>query len=79
LTEQCGTPLLADSLYGPTPRSPLRAIGERLGRQALHAARLGFEHPITAERLSFEAPLPGDLQTALGELRALTGHQSTAQ
>jgi 23S rRNA pseudouridine1911/1915/1917 synthase len=71
LTEQCGTPLLADSLYGPTPRSPLRAIGERLGRHALHAARLGFLHPIGGERLSFDAPLPGDLEAVLRELRQL--------
>jgi 23S rRNA pseudouridine1911/1915/1917 synthase len=71
LTEQCGTPLLGDSLYGPTPRAPLRAVGERLGRQALHAARLGFEHPESGERLQFDAPLPGDMESAIAELRAL--------
>jgi 23S rRNA pseudouridine1911/1915/1917 synthase len=33
-----------------------------LGRQALHAAELGFEHPITGEEMMFEADLPEDLQ-----------------
>jgi 23S rRNA pseudouridine1911/1915/1917 synthase len=52
-----GHPLVADSLYGGAA-----ALG--LQRQALHAARLGFEHPLTAQPLSFEAPLPADLQAA---------------
>jgi 23S rRNA pseudouridine1911/1915/1917 synthase len=39
-----------------------RALG--LTRQALHAARLGFAHPITGEALSLRAPLPADLAAA---------------
>jgi len=38
-------------------------------RQALHAATLGFVHPVTGETLKFEAPLPQDMRdllTALG-------------
>ena len=35
---------------------------QALGRQALHAAELGFEHPTTGEEMFFEAPLPPDLQ-----------------
>lgn len=70
LSEQRGTPLLADALYGGTPPA-LRSIAEELGRQALHAAELGFVHPITAERLHFSSPLPEDMQAALLSLRAL--------
>ncbi|MBH1986037.1 MAG: RluA family pseudouridine synthase [Burkholderiales bacterium] len=50
-------PLVADALYGGA-----QALG--LTRQALHAARLGFAHPITAEPLQFEAPLPPDMAQA---------------
>jgi 23S rRNA pseudouridine1911/1915/1917 synthase len=73
LSEQCGTPLLADWLYGRTPGHPeLARIAAELGRQALHAAVLGFVHPVTQQTLRFESPLPSDLQTALTSLSALT-------
>jgi 23S rRNA pseudouridine1911/1915/1917 synthase len=72
LSEQVGTPLLADWLYGRVPGSPdLAEIATQLGRQALHAAVLGFVHPITHEQLRFEAPLPRDMTAALAALRAL--------
>lgn len=65
-----GHPLVADALYASgyatkSRRLPedLRAIVDTLGRQALHAAELGFEHPATGEELFFEAPLPPDLVT----------------
>jgi 23S rRNA pseudouridine1911/1915/1917 synthase len=71
-----GHPLVADQLYAPgyatkANRLPpdLKAIVQNLGRQALHAAELGFEHPVTGEEMFFEAPLPPDLaalQEALG-------------
>ena len=64
-----GWPLLGDPLYGRTPR-PLAPIAAELGRQALHAAVLALEHPITGERLRFESPLPGDLARAVSRLRA---------
>jgi 23S rRNA pseudouridine1911/1915/1917 synthase len=73
LAEQAGTPLLADWLYGRKPGAPdLLQIAETLGRQALHAAVLGFVHPLTKQTLRFESPLPADLQAALNALRALT-------
>jgi 23S rRNA pseudouridine1911/1915/1917 synthase len=73
LSEQAKTPLLADWLYGKTPTSPdLKAVAEALARQALHAAVLGFVHPVTQRTLRFESPLPTDLQQALTALRALT-------
>lgn len=73
LTEQTKTPLLADTVYGrATPPSPdLAPIAAALGRQALHAAVLGFLHPITNEQLHFESPLPVELEAALAALRAL--------
>jgi 23S rRNA pseudouridine1911/1915/1917 synthase len=72
LAEQTRTPILADALYGGVPSDPeLRSISDELGRQALHAAVLGFTHPATGRRLRFEAPLPEDLQRALGRLRTL--------
>jgi 23S rRNA pseudouridine1911/1915/1917 synthase len=42
-----------------------------LGRQALHAAVLGFKHPVTGKALRFEAEPPDDFRSALGALRAL--------
>jgi 23S rRNA pseudouridine1911/1915/1917 synthase len=72
---EAGHPLLADALYGGTRREA-RAPGglaaraaAAIGRQALHAARLAFDHPRTGGRLSFEAPLPADLERALAVLR----------
>ncbi|MCS6762205.1 MAG: RluA family pseudouridine synthase [Candidatus Devosia symbiotica] len=64
-----GHPLVADSVYAsgyatkinrlpPNVAAPIQA----LGRQALHAAELGFEHPISKEEMFFEAPLPPDLE-----------------
>jgi len=41
-----------------------------LGRQALHAAALGFEHPITGEALMFESAMPEDLSRLAAALRA---------
>lgn len=69
LAEIAGAPVLGDPVYGGPPRDPvLRALGERLGRQALHAARLGFVHPLTGEALRFETAPPADMQALLAEL-----------
>jgi 23S rRNA pseudouridine1911/1915/1917 synthase len=70
-----GHPVVADEMYGKGRAAQVRDCGHRvaveaLGRQFLHAARLGFEHPATGERLELEAPLPDDLQALLGVLRA---------
>ncbi len=66
-----GHPLLGDPVYGRTP-SALRPVLAELGfsRQALHAAVLGFVHPITATSQRFESMLPVDLRELLIELRA---------
>ncbi|MEM8852263.1 MAG: RluA family pseudouridine synthase [Pseudomonadota bacterium] len=72
-----GTPLVADPLYGTgyaTKANRLapstRALVEALGRQALHAAHLGFAHPITGETLAFDAPAPDDLARLTAALKA---------
>lgn len=60
-----GAPILGDATYGSgSPATPVRtAIAEAgLERQALHAAVLGFVHPVTRESLRFETPLPTDMQ-----------------
>jgi 23S rRNA pseudouridine1911/1915/1917 synthase len=67
---ESGTPVLGDPLYGKPPRDPLvRAVGERLGHQALHARVLGFVHPGTQERMRFDVDPPRDFAEALAALR----------
>jgi len=58
-----GHSLLGDPVYGKT-KAAHRPVLETLGfkRQALHAARLGFIHPITKHALSFESEMPADMQ-----------------
>ena len=55
-----GHPLLADTLYGGSHAANLQ-------RQALHAYKLGFIHPMTGESLQFHRPLPSDMQQALSD------------
>ena len=65
-----GHPVLGDSLYGRSTGDPLlREVSSDLGRQALHATLLGFDHPITGEPLRFETPPPPDFARALEALR----------
>lgn len=69
---EAGFPLLGDAVYGRRAREPrVRAIAEALGRQALHAEVLGFEHPTTGRALRFESAPPEDFARALAALRAL--------
>jgi 23S rRNA pseudouridine1911/1915/1917 synthase len=59
-----GAPCLGDPLYGsgPPANAVRAAIAEAgLARQALHAAVLGFRHPITGQTMRFESPLPPDM------------------
>jgi 23S rRNA pseudouridine1911/1915/1917 synthase len=64
-----GHPLLGDPVYGRTTRH--RDLLKRLDfhRQALHAARLGFIHPVTSEAISFESEMPHDMQSLFTALR----------
>jgi 23S rRNA pseudouridine1911/1915/1917 synthase len=64
-----GHALLGDPVYGrakPRHRAVLDALGFR--RQALHAAVLGFVHPVTSAALSFESRMPGDMQELFSQL-----------
>lgn len=71
-----GSPLMGDRVYGAGHLSKAarlapdqRAALEALGRQALHAATLGFAHPATGETLVFESAPPADLARLLEALR----------
>ena len=65
-----GHPLLGDPVYGRTP-SRLRPLLNQLHfhRQALHAAVLGFIHPVTGAAIRLESTLPADMAGLLVELR----------
>lgn len=64
-----GHPLLGDPVYGRTPKS-LRPLLQQIGfaRQALHAASLGFNHPVTSKWLQFSAPLPADMRELIDRI-----------
>ena len=57
-----GHPLVADGLYGGGIAA---GIAAGMARQALHAYRLAFVHPVTGQALEFHAPLPEDMQQAV--------------
>ena len=66
--------LLGDPVYGPRLALPpgasdqLQQVLRRFRRQALHAEKLGFEHPMTGEALEIRAPLPADFVALLDAL-----------
>ncbi len=65
-----GHPLIGDPVYGrnrPEHRDVLRQLDFK--RQALHAAHLGFIHPVTSAAMAFESKLPHDLQALFSALR----------
>jgi 23S rRNA pseudouridine1911/1915/1917 synthase len=69
-----GAPCLGDPVYGSgQPAEQVRAAIAATGlkRQALHAAVLGFRHPVTGEDLRFESPLPADMAQLEARLRDL--------
>ena len=70
-----GHPVLGDPIYGAGFKAsargldaPAKAALERLGRQALHAAILGFEHPLTRRKHVFESALPADMAGLLAAM-----------
>ena len=70
-----GHPLLGDTLYGMGFKTKTSRLAEDVAqavlafpRQALHAAILGFEHPVTREEMLFESDLPEDMQALLAVL-----------
>lgn len=70
-----GHGLIGDPTYGGRRKLSEKAVGEagRLAaftfpRQALHAATLGFEHPVSKDMLRFEAPMPDDMMSLIAAL-----------
>lgn len=64
-----GHALLGDPLYG-RPHAQIRPVLKSLGfaRQALHAAVLGFDHPVTRKTIRFESEMPPDMRELIDEL-----------
>lgn len=71
-----GFPLVGDPLYGarvqlpPRPDAELELQLKGFSRQALHAGALGLEHPVTGKTLSWQSPLPEDLENLARALAA---------
>ena len=72
-----GHPVIGDPTYGRVRRKRLAQMSDAAAeavagfpRQALHATRLGFAHPVTGEDLTFEAPPPSDMEALIQTLRA---------
>jgi 23S rRNA pseudouridine1911/1915/1917 synthase len=72
----CGHALIGDPTYGGKRKLAKTALSETaiaaigaFPRQALHAASLGFIHPVSGETLQFEANLPADFADLIAELR----------
>ncbi|MBW2406473.1 MAG: RluA family pseudouridine synthase [Deltaproteobacteria bacterium] len=66
-------PVMGDKVYGPRKTVRNGAFGKNLfasvPRQMLHAWRIGFTHPVTEATVSFEAPIPSDMQAVIIALR----------
>ena len=79
--DHIGFPILGDGQYGGqkrvqyerwcTAREKAGQAAPTLSRQALHARKLTFEHPLSGEQVTFEAPLPEDMVRALELLRTI--------
>lgn len=72
-----GHGLVGDPTYGGRRKLNAKALSERareavgaFERQALHAAVLGFIHPVSGQEMRFEADLPADMEALVGALRA---------
>ncbi len=74
-----GHPLIGDPVYGRTTSNRRAGLSTEaakmansLGRQALHAVKLGFKHPVSGARLKFESKLPQDMQLLKDHLNSDT-------
>ena len=71
-----GLGLIGDPVYGGSRKASAKALGDAAAavaafpRQALHAAHLGFDHPVSGAALGFDSPLPPDMADLLARLRA---------
>jgi 23S rRNA pseudouridine955/2504/2580 synthase len=66
-TAAAGFPIAGDPKYGSNPFNQ-RMAGLGLNRLFLHAASITFKHPATEEKMTLEAPLPGDLDDICSNL-----------
>ncbi|HCQ63886.1 MAG TPA: RNA pseudouridine synthase, partial [Rhodobacteraceae bacterium] len=73
-----GHGLIGDPVYGGRRKLAVKAVGAAaveaargFSRQALHAATLGFIHPVSGEEMRFEAPLPADMAALISALRGV--------
>ncbi len=70
---EAGHPVMGDPVYGGRRASPATLHDERLRtlicRQMLHAWKTAFDHPVSGERMRFEAPIPEDMGRVLDVLR----------
>ena len=74
--QHIGHPVAGDAIYGGEQRAlndadtgAVKQALAQLKRQALHAHTLGFDHPVTNERLTLSAPMPADMQRLVDALR----------
>jgi 23S rRNA pseudouridine1911/1915/1917 synthase len=71
-----GHPVLGDKVYGPWHRADLKRhcprIAQFSSRQMLHSWKLGFDHPISAQRLDLRHKVPRDMFRVLVQLRSQT-------
>ena len=68
-------PVMGDKVYGPRKTGKnvtyKKNLFESVPRQMLHAWRIGLTHPMTEEMVSFEAPIPSDMQAVIKALRQI--------
>ncbi len=76
----CGHALIGDPTYGGRRKLAAKAVGDggaaaalAFPRQALHAATLGFDHPVSGETMEFAAALPADIQDLIAALGGKAG------
>jgi 23S rRNA pseudouridine1911/1915/1917 synthase len=85
-----GYPVVGDTVYGGMRRvsadelrgNPLHRLNDMIAAlhgQALHAYSLAFDHPVTGQRMEFQAPLPAEIGNVLGVLRSLEGESETGR
>jgi 23S rRNA pseudouridine1911/1915/1917 synthase len=69
------SPVIGDKVYGDFSALPakLKTLADKFGRQALHAYRLEFDHPVSTKRLSFVSELPTDFEELIAAYRSLKG------
>jgi len=70
-------PVVGDTLYGAAGQLHVgRTTLPSLGRNFLHAAKIGFDQPHSSKRIELTAPLPPELREYLGKLAAATGEST---